>query len=462
MRLSVDTLGTFYEMARQGAGLAADRLTRMADVESRVGATRIEFTTPAEVRAELNRGNRHAGTVVELTGNVDGTTILLFEEESAREVARTLVTDVAEPSDQLVRSAVVEVCGVMNNGFVDGWADVLRTEIELSTPEYVAGDSLGRLVDEADVTESDEAEVSGVANVPDVEMRDRSGVADVTDGDAPSGDGATADDRIALLFRSGIETTGKEIEFEHYFLPTQESAERLFSSDEGVEYQNLAGFDRVAQRGANRVAEDLTSMTGMEMDVDVRRVSFVALDAIPEAVPDERLASVAFSFEGTPSGYLLFLYDEYSARRMVETMVGSAPEEGLGDLGRDAVQEASNIMASGLLDGWANVLDTTIDHTTPAFTRDMGAAVVDPLIVGLSEDQEFAFVFDTRIEAADAEFDLEVFVIPDEADLERALASVDVTRVDEASTNAIEEMDVTDLDEEDLADVREIEGVSLE
>jgi chemotaxis protein CheC len=414
MRLSVDTLGTFYEMARQGAGLAADRLTRITGAEARVSATRLEFSTPGAVRAELADDETHAGASVELSGGVEGTTILLFGEEPGRELARTLVTDVAEPSDQLLESAIAEVCGIMNNGFVDGWADVLRTEIDISAPEYVAGARLEDLV------------------------------------------AGHADDGVALLFRSRIETRGAEVEFEHYFVPAEDSAEELFSSPEGVAYENLAGFDRVAQRGADRVSRDLTQLSGMETTVDVRRVSFVALDAIPGAVPKDELASVAFSFDGMPSGYLLFLYDRYSARKLVETMVGEAPEEGLGDLGRDALQEASNIMASGLLDGWANVLETSIDHSTPAFTWDMGPAAVDPLIVGLADDQEFAFVFDTRIEAADAAFDVDVYVIPDERDLERALEAVDLDRVDSATANADDDVDVGGLGEDDLADVEEV------
>ena len=413
MRLSVDTLGTFYEMARQGAGLAADRLTRITGTEARVSATRLEFSTTGAVRAELADDRTHAGASVDLSGGIEGRTILLFGEAAGRELARTLVTDVAEPSDQLLESAIAEVCGIMNNGFVDGWADVLRTEIDISAPEYVSGARLEDLV---------------------------------------AGD----DDGVALLFRSKIETRGSEVEFEHYFVPAEDSAEELFSSPEGVAYENLAGFDRVAQRGADRVSQDLTQLSGMETSVDVRRVSFVALDAIPGAVPRDEVASVAFSFDGMPSGYLLFLYDRYSARKLVETMVGEEPEAGLGAFGRDALNEASNIMASGLLDGWANVLETSIDHSTPAFAWDMGPAAVDPLIVGLSDDQEFAFVFDTRIEAADAAFDVDVYVIPDERDLERALEAVDLDRVDSATANADDDVDVSGLGEDDLA---EVEGV---
>jgi chemotaxis protein CheC len=82
------------------------------------------------------------------------------------------------------------------------------------------------------------------------------------------------------------------------------------------------------------------------------------------------------------------------------------------------------------------MLDTKIDHSPPAYAHDMGAAVVDPLIVGLVEQQEFAFVFDTRIDADDTAFDIDIYVIPDEDDLRTALDALDVEKVDTADVSA--------------------------
>jgi len=400
MRLDTETLSTFYEMARQGAGLAADRLTAMTGIESRVAATRIEFVAPELIAARLAETDLDGGTVVTLDGGLSGRTLLLFETDEVDAVAESLVAAV-EPnrsaSERLVRSAVPELCAVVNNGFVDGWANVLGVEVEVSTPEYL----------------------------PSVESEQLLGPGE-TD--------------VAVLFRSQIETHGTELEFEHYFVPSPETLEGLFSSSDGIEYRSLTGFDEVAQRGADRVTEDLSQLTGMETDIQVHTVSFIALDAIPGAVPNERVASVAFGFEGTPSGYLLFLFGEDSARALVERMVGNAPAEGLGEMGRDALQEASNIMASGLLDGWANALETTIEHTTPAFTWELGPAAVDPLVASLSGDRAFAFVFDSEIAAADDRFDVDIYVIPDEADIEAAVDTLDPERMAQATAKADAEM----------------------
>ena len=395
MKLSVTALGTFYEMAREGAGLAATRLNSISDIDSRVKVTRLHFTRRSEIRNVLDSGGEKVGIRVSLDGGLAGTSILLFDRDSAKSVAGILVDDVDEKlTSDLATSAIVEACNIMNSGFVDGWADVLDAEITVSAPEYVVGDAAGTFVDD--------------------------------------GEFAAMHDELALLFRSQIETQSDEIGFEHYLVPEHDSFARLFetqSDESGIEYEKLAGFDQMAQHGSTCVAEYLTKMTGIEMGVDIRRINFVSLDAIPETVPNDPLVSVAFSFDGTLGGYLLFLFDPESANELVDATVGNARGGGLGPFEQDAIKELSNVMTSGLLDGWANMLDATIDHSTPAYSHDMGAAVVDPLIIGLSEVQEFAFVFDTRIRAVNTEFDVDIYAIPDENDLESALDQLNAGRV---------------------------------
>ncbi|MFC4548821.1 MULTISPECIES: chemotaxis protein CheC [Halorussus] len=446
MKLDVDSLGTFYEMAREGAGLAADRLSSMTGIPARVEVTHLNFTRDGTVASDLGDGE-WVGVRVGLTDGFEGTSLLLFDAESARTVTSAAIEGV-EPvaGESLHESAVTEIGQVMNNGFVDGWANVLDTNIDVSAPTYVTADELGGVL--ADSTPTPAA------------------------------------DELAVLFRNSFEAVGEELTFRHYLLPARDTVERLFaarSPARAIEFEKLVGFDRIAQRGAAQVARNLTRMSGIEMDVDIRRIDFVSLDAIPSEVSPEPMVGVAFSFAGLPSGYLLFLFDERSARRLggtdpeapsspdsetappadapraapesgaalgteTDAASGEVPATGLGEFQRDAIKELSNVMASGMLDGWANLLDTTIDHSPPAYAHDMGAAVVDPLVVGLGASQEFAFVFDTCVEAVDGEVDLDIYVIPDEADLKEALGSFDLDRVADTRPEASTELPDVDVD----------------
>ncbi|MFB1062999.1 chemotaxis protein CheC [Natrinema sp. H-ect4] len=422
MKLDVNALGTFYRMAREGAGLAAGRLTHMLGVETQLGVTKLNFMRGQEIRRDFEDSTEKVGVRVKLTGAIEGYSVVVFERENAFRIVETLLaeadpdadvnTDVGEITefDEMTESAATEVGHIINSGFIDGWADVLEAVIDVSTPEFVEGQS-----------------------------------AEPFFGDI---DEAPGDDDLALLFQSRIETVGTEVGFSHYLFPKRESMatllERLRTS-EGIEYDKLDGFDRMAERGAEEVAKTATTLTGIDTSVEIRRLNFVSLESIPEQVANEKLVGVAFEFDGMPSGYLLFLFDEESAHEIVDAMVPmEVDEDGFGEMGTSAIKELGNIMASGFLDGWANVLDTTIDHSPPEFIHDIGAAAVDPVIIQLGENQDFAFVFDTVVMADGREFDCEVYAIPDESDLERALNNLDVDRIEEAPTTAeFQEVDTT-------------------
>ncbi len=403
MKLDVNVLGTFYRMAREGAGLAAGRLTHMTDVETRVGVTKLNFMRGREMRRDFDDGTEKVGIRVKLTGVIEGYSVVVFERENAIRMVQTLLSDVeTDEFDEMTKSATTEVGHIMNSGFIDGWADVLQAVIDVSTPEFVEGTS-------------SEPFFGDIEEAPD-------------------------DDDLALLFQSQIETVGTEVGFSHYLFPKRESMSRLLEqlrSSEGIDYDKLDGFDRMAERGAEEIAKTATTLTGIDTSVEIRRLNFVSLEAIPKQVPEEKLVGTAFEFDGLPSGYLLFLFDEESAHEIVDAMVPmTVDEDGFGEMGTSAIKELGNIMASGFLDGWANVLDTTIDHSTPEFVHDMGAAAVDPVIIQLGENQDFAFVFDTVIMADGREFNCDVYAIPDEDDLERALNNLDVDRIEDAKTTA--------------------------
>nr|WP_202613884.1 chemotaxis protein CheC [Halostella pelagica] len=391
-------------MAREGAGLAAGRLTSMTGVQTRVGVTKLNFMRGSEIRAEIDDGSEKVGVRVELSAGLEGHSIIIFDRDAALQVVQTLVKEAAsEEFDEMDQSAVTEVGQIMTNGFIDGWADVLGTVIDVSTPDFIEGETAEPFFGDLETAPSDED--------------------------------------LALLFRSQIEAVGREIGYKHYLLPEHDSMSEILErqrvdGSDGIEYDKLVGFDKLAQQGATEVASAVTTLTGIETVVEIRRLNFVSLETIPEEIANEKKVGVAFSFDGTPSGYLLFLFDEASAREIVEATVPSPPDNEFGEMGTSAIKELGNIMASGFLDGWANVLDTTIDHSPPEFIHDMGAAVIDPVVIDLGENQEYAFVFDTQIQAADRAFDCDIYAIPNEDDLERALNDLDVDRVEDAKTTA--------------------------
>ncbi len=408
MKLDVNVLGTFHRMAREGAEQAANRLTQMTGVGTRVEVTKLNFMTAEDVQTEFG-GRQHVGVRVDLAGGPGGTSIIVFEAGDARQIVSTLLQKTTEDEPEgeesfgeMDRSAITELGHIMNNGFIDGWADVLRTAIDISTPSFAAGASAEPIVGDLD------------------EM--------------------TGDQDLALMFRSQIAAVGTRFGFRHYLFPDHDAMAdtlaRHRDGSDGFEFEKLIGFDQMVEQGATEVANSVTQMTGFKTGIEIRQLNFVPVESIPQQISEEQLVGVAFSFDGMPSGYLIFLFDEPSAEEIIEALLSRPPQgngDGFDEIERSAIEEFGNIMASGFLDGWANVLGTAIDHSTPNYVRDMGSAVIDPIAIEVGQDQEYAFVFDTSIDAAERAFDCGIYAIPEEGRLEEALAALEVQNVDQAS-----------------------------
>jgi chemotaxis protein CheY-P-specific phosphatase CheC len=132
----------------------------------------------------------------------------------------------------------------------------------------------------------------------------------------------------------------------------------------------------------------------------------------------------------------MVLFDEVSAKNVAEAMMPVEVEgEELTDQHKSAIEELGNIMTSGFVDGWANVLQTSVDHTPPRLVHDMGRAIVDPLAAQVGQHQEHAFIVDSTMKTEDIEFEAEIHALPNEAELRQALDELLVDRADETDAD---------------------------
>ena len=182
---------------------------------------------------------------------------------------------------------------------------------------------------------------------------------------------------------------------------------------------DLESFDRLAAESAAAGADRAGGLTGVETSVSVRETTYLPVEALVGDVGDEPTVAVAARFDGPPDGYVLLLLDERSARAIAAQLAGTTDLDGEG---REAIAELGNVVASGVVDTWADDLGTAIDLSPPQVVHDIGAAVVDPVLVRLGRGQSFAATFDAQVTAAGGRFDCRMCTIP-EGDGLAALAS---------------------------------------
>lgn len=402
MKVDIQSLGVFSQLAREGSHHAADSLSQLTGIDVFVDVTNISLLSPADLR-ESFADERFVGVQIDFDGQFEGETVLVFERENIGALLDYLLpgTTVGDDLDSVAKSGVKEVGNIMMSGFIDGWADHLETAIDMTPPTYV--------------------EREGTDVLPQRVLETGEEV---------------------FLFESRLETVDRDVNFFIYMFPEYGAMTELMSmhrenDTEAIPVDKLTVFNRMTKQGAKGAAENISMMTGVETEVDVSRLSFVPIEDAPNHVGDDRFAGVVIGFEGMPSGYLLILFDESSAQTVAETMLPVEPDgDGLGELEQSAIEELGNIMTSGFIDGWANVLETSIDHTPPQFVHDIGSAIVSPVVGRLGQTQDFAFMVDSTVRTAREQFRCELYALPDEAELKRALATLDVDRADETKVDA--------------------------
>ena len=390
MYVDIQSLETFSRLASRGASTAADSLGQLTGTNVYVDVTDVTLMAAGDLR-ETFADREFVGVEVGLEGGIAGQTVMAFETDAAEVLLDKLMPgDGSIEDESFARSGVQEAGNIMTSGFIDGWADHLGVGIDMTPPAYVRA--------------------TGTDILPD---------------------GAFDDERSGVfMFESKIRSLDDELEFTIYMLPEYAGFTDMLrrtggGSSPAIPVDKLPEFNQMTKQGATSAADNITMMTGTETDVEVSRLRFVPIQDVPSEVGDTTVAGTIFELHGQPSGYLAILFDESSAEEVAQGMIPTETDPGIGEMERGALRELGNIMTSGFIDGWANVLGTSIEHTPPQFIHDMGSAVMDPLVSRLGRTQEHAFIIDSTVRTPDGDVRCDIYALPDQHELAEALDQID-------------------------------------
>jgi two-component system chemotaxis sensor kinase CheA/chemotaxis protein CheC len=429
MKVDIQSLGTFNRLAHEGAEQATASMCQMTGLDAVVDVTKISLIDRADVGEQLAGGD-FVGVSFDFEGELAGETVLVFDRAGSETIAEALVPGGAA-DEAMARSSVEEIGNIMMSGFIDGWADFLGATIEHSPPTYVEGSGhevLPALSEEAATVEGPDA-FEGV----------ESGDGDGSGGDAGSSAGGSLDQ--VFVFKSEIEWVGESVHFYIYMLPEYGPLADVMSSqanaaDDAIPVDKLGVFNEMTYDGTQRAADNVEMMTGIETEAEVTQLSFAPIEDVPKQVGTDTYVGTVVEFTGVPSGYLMVLFDEASAVHIAEAMMPvEMDSDELTDQHKHAIEELGNIMTSGFVDGWANVLQTSVEHTPPRLVHDMGQAIVDPLAAQVGQHQEHAFLIDSEMRTDDIAFGAEIQVLPNETELRQALDELLVERADQTEAD---------------------------
>mgnify|MGYP000108349807 CR=1 FL=1 len=212
-----------------------------------------------------------------------------------------------------------------------------------------------------------------------------------------------------------------------------------------VDVRKLDLFNKMAKEGSETVADHLGQMAGIDAGIEVSKINFLDIEDVRTHLGSQKQVGIFVELVDPPHGYVLFLIEPSDSKQLVGQMVGGMggdePADGLfTDMERSAMQEIGNIMTSGYIDGWANVLDTTIDISTPSFMYGPASDIVDEM--GGWPEEDIVFVVDSDIVAESTNVELTAYTFPRLRELVDLIQDIDLdTDVREDTTASTDIVD---------------------
>lgn len=385
MRIAINQLEEYNHLASDGAKQASRALSQMIGVRMRHDVTGVSLVSE-EALESVFTGQRYVAVQVGLSGGLSGETVLIFDPSSAGRLRRRLES--RGGGNSLAGSAFAELGNIMIGGFVDGWADHVGTQIDMTPPTYL--------------------EAAGTRILPRMTRRE-------------------AAETGVFLFESRLEAVDNDLSVPIYLIPEYDKFVRLLEAQPSglsVPAEKLAVFNGFAARSAERASGQIAQLTGLRTDVSVSQLRFLSFSDMSAQVGSEPYVSVVFELTGLPSGYFVAMFSEESAERVAAGMLPKGVDPDGGSMADEAIKELGNIVTSGFIDGWANTLQSSIEHTPPELVRDSGSEVIRTVQRRLSGNQRYAFTIDTTIELDDREAEVQLYVLPNTRELTEALSAL--------------------------------------
>lgn len=185
----------------------------------------------------------------------------------------------------------------------------------------------------------------------------------------------------------------------------------------------------ISSVGMGHAATAMSQLLDEPIHLNVPRVTLTDIAEVPELLggAETLVAGVTLQILGDARGNILLVFPSESASRLVARLLRQESVVLESELGVSTLKEVGNILASAYLNALGGLLGKTLIPSIPMFSCDMAGAVVDYLLIELSELGEQALTVETEFKGDDPTRETirgHFFLLPDPQSLQVLLSSV--------------------------------------
>lgn len=171
----------------------------------------------------------------------------------------------------------------------------------------------------------------------------------------------------------------------------------------------------VANIGAGNAATALSQLMNRKINIEVPEIYFLPIEEVPEMVgKDKAVVGLVVKVLGDFPSVILFVFSHQDAFNLASLMTGRKSSNGgvITGLERSALGEIGIILANAYLGALSLFLKWGLVPRVPEVIEDMAEALIDYLLIELSDLSPYALVIKSEFKEATTNIVGHFFLIP--------------------------------------------------
>jgi chemotaxis protein CheC len=186
--------------------------------------------------------------------------------------------------------------------------------------------------------------------------------------------------------------------------------------------------------GMGHAATALSQLLRRGINLHVPNLTVTDIAEVPDLLggAEQVVAGVTLDVLGGARGNILLIFPRASAERLLSDLIGVHSVDPLeSSIGVSTICEVGNILASAYLSALGQMLQMVLIPSVPRMALDMAGAVVDSVLIELSQSGDQALMLETEFHDAQGASDPirgHFFLLPDPATLHVILKTLEGDR----------------------------------
>lgn len=182
--------------------------------------------------------------------------------------------------------------------------------------------------------------------------------------------------------------------------------------------------------GSGNAASAISSMIDRPVNISVPKINILDYNDVVEQLggPEVLMVGLMLSMSGDVNGMMMFLLHKDFAHMMINTLLGSNVKDfgEIDDMGKSAIQEVGNIMASSYVNAIASLTGLNINISVPDLCFDMvGSILSAPAIHYANISEDIIFVED-EFSSQDENASSHLLMVPDVDSLNKIMTNLGI------------------------------------